>query len=444
MSSKPVKLHTPDVEEAVLAAVMRDKAALFATADLLTADAFHDLRHRRIWEVVTYLCAHDKPVDLYTVTIELEERGYLNACGGRVGVGRIADSINSAANARAHAGILLDYQQRRAIAAFLQADNIDLRDDPRESLARLESGLQAISEHGRGSERTIDEQINRMMAADYDVLEGKLAGANWPLPELSQLTRGIRPGKIYLIIALFKTGKSKLAIATIHQLINDGVPVQFFSLEMGSSQVFHWLAASALSINASLFGSPRISRQEVDDAHRWVQEHCASGQIVIDERAVQTPEMICRAMRQAAVAKGVKVVFIDYLQRISWSDGTPSVGDIARGLSMIAATAKRYDLAVIGLSQVPKGVEQRGSGQLITLADVKDAAAYAEVADCSIAITDPNRHQPSPTPQRHLRFLIEQRDGESKIIEVEADLRYGRFQSIVKSNVSTAGLSEAA
>lgn len=444
MSLQSVNLNVPEVERAVIAAVMRDKDALYDTVERLTTQAFNDLRHRRIWEAVMHLTAQDEPVDLHTIACELERRGHLQSCGGRSELVGIADTIFSAANVRSHARILLDYQQRRAIRDFLRAEDIDLADNPRQILSTLDSRLQSISETEHSAVRSTDEQINRMMASDYDILEGRLSGVNWPIPELSQLTRGIRPGKIYLIIALFKTGKSKLAIASIHQLINDGVPVLFFSLEMGASQVFHWLAAGALSINASLFGSPRISKQQVEDAHRWVQKHCANGEIAIDERAVQTPETICRAMRQAAVAKGVKVVYIDYLQRISWADGTPSAGDIARGLSMIAATAKRYDQAVVGLSQVPKGVEQRGAGQLITLADVKDAAAYAEVADCSIAITDPNRHQPSPIPQRHLRFLVEQRDGESKVIEVEADLRYGRFQAMIKSTGSSAGLSEAA
>lgn len=444
MSSSPVKLHAPDVEEAVLAAVLRDKHALYQVVDQLTAAAFHDLRHRRIWEAITWLYAHDKPVDISTVSVELELQGHLNACGGRSEIARISEVVFTSVNAPAHARILLDYQKRRAISEFLRGEDIKIADDPRESLARLEAGLQAIAECGGESERTSDEQINRMMAADYEILEGRLAGANWPLPELSQLTRGIRPGKIYLIIALFKTGKSKLAIATIHQLITDRVPCLFLSLEMGSTQVLHWLAACALSIDASLFGSPRISRRQIEDAHHWVQEHCADGQLVIDDRAVQTPETICRAMRQAALARGVKVVFIDYLQRISWAEGTASVSDIARGLSQIAATAKRFNLAVVGLSQVPKGVEQRGGGQLINLSDVKDAAAYAEVADCSIAITDPNRHQPSPVPQRHLRFLVEQRDGESKIIDVQADLRYGHFHALIATDEKTAVFPAAA
>lgn len=434
-SSQPAIPKAPDVEQAVLGAAMRDREALYEVIDRLTVDAFAQPVYRHVWEAMRELVARNQPVDLLTVTTQLEERGVLEVCGGRGGLIDIADSVFTAVNIAAHADILIDYQRRRGLWHFSHSVMRDLKEDPDHVVARAESRMLAISEIGRETRTGTDRQIERMIATDTDVLRGKLSGYSWSIPDLSRVTRGIRPGRMYLIIALFKTGKSKLVIATIHEMIaRQKIPVLFISVEMGATQVFHWLAGYALKINTALFGSAGLSEAQMRSSHDWIMQHVGSGLLCVDDRAVQTPESVCSAMRYAAMKDGVKVVFIDYLQRIAWSPKQPSVADIGRGMNLIAATAKRLGVAVIALSQVPKSVEQQPAKKLITLGDVKDAAVFAEVADASVAITDPNRHKQGSRPQKLLKFLVEQRDGPTRVLDIQADLRYGHFESVVRGD----------
>ena len=425
--------HAPEIEEAVLGAVMLDAPALYEVDDLLTVDSFYLPKHRKMWAAITHLLAGDDRVDISTVADELERRGELVVCGGRAGVVDVADSVFTSANIKAHARLLLDQQKRRTFQRVCQETLGRLNESPDDLLSHFESEVLAIGEVGRGQERTTDEQINAMIAADVAVLSGKDAGLEWPIPELTRSTRGIQPGKIYLIIGLYKTGKSKLAIAAIRHLIEcDGAKCLFLSLEMGASQVFRWLAGNALEIDTSFFGTTRLSEQQMIDAHHWVMQHVGEGRLIVDDRAVQTPQSICSAMRRAVIKHKTRVVFIDYLQRIQWADGPVALSDIARGMNLIASTAKRLGVVVVGLSQVPKSVEKQPQGKLINLGDVKDAAVFAEVADCAIAITDTQRNdEVNSGPQRYLKFLIQQRDGESRVLDIQADLRYGRFVDLV-------------
>lgn len=435
-SSQPAIPKAPDVEQAVLGAAMRDREALYEVIDRLTVDAFAQPVYRHVWGALRELVARNQPVDLLTVAAQLETQGVLSVCGGSIAIIDIADSVFSAANIAAHVDILIDYQKRRGLWQFSHEVMQDLNEDPDHVVAKAESRMLAIAEIGCQTQTGTDRQIERMIATDTDVLSGKLSGYSWSIPDLSRVTRGIRPGRMYLIIALFKTGKSKLVIATIHELIaRQKTSVLFISVEMGSTQVFHWLAGCALTINTALFGSAGLSEAQMRSAHDWVLHNVGSGLLCVDDRAVQTPETICSAMRRAAMRDSVKVVFIDYLQRIAWSPKQASVADIGRGMNLIAATAKRLGVAVIALSQVPKSVEQQPAKKLITLGDVKDAAVFAEVADASVAITDPNRHKQGSRPQRLLKFLVEQRDGPTRVLDIQADLRYGHFESVLRGDI---------
>lgn len=435
-SSPPVTMHDEQLERAILGAVLLAPEAYYEISDLVTERSFQQAPHRLVWRAMGELMALGNPVDEVTLRAHLERSGQLQQAGGTALLVDIADSIFSAANVRAHALILVAHQKRRALRQALGNALSELNDEPDALLDRLQAQLLEIGDVGCGPLRTTSEQIVQMMAADLEVLEGRMSGWSWPLQELTVATRGIRSGRIYLVIGLFKSGKSKFTVATIHQLITrENTPVLFLSMEMPSRQVFHWLAGCDLSINSEFYDSPRLSRDQMNQTHDWVQSNCGEGQLQINDRAVQTPASICAAMRRAAIRHGVKVVFIDYLQKIAWADGTPSVLDISRGMNLIAATAKRLNLAVIGLSQVPKSVEKQAREQMINLGDVKDASAFAETADCAIAITDPERHKEGPERGvRNLKLLIEQRDGPTRVLDVRADLRFGHFFALTRES----------
>ena len=63
--------QAPEVEKAVLGAMMIDKNALFEVGDLLKPESFYELRNQLVYEAIQQLSREDSPVDMLTVTDKL-------------------------------------------------------------------------------------------------------------------------------------------------------------------------------------------------------------------------------------------------------------------------------------------------------------------------------------------------------------------------------------
>src|SRR4030043_743562 len=74
--------HSREAEEAVVGAVLINPEVYYDVAQFLQADDFYIHRHRWIWEAFTSLHEQRIPVDLLTLSEELERKGQLTEIGG--------------------------------------------------------------------------------------------------------------------------------------------------------------------------------------------------------------------------------------------------------------------------------------------------------------------------------------------------------------------------
>src|SRR4051812_28202590 len=73
-----------DAEESVLGAMLLSPGAISAVTEILDAGQFYRESHAKVFRACIHLFASGEPVDAITVADELEERGELDAVGGRV------------------------------------------------------------------------------------------------------------------------------------------------------------------------------------------------------------------------------------------------------------------------------------------------------------------------------------------------------------------------
>src|SRR3989304_3508461 len=74
--------HSREAEEAVIGSVLINPESYYDVADFLTAEDFHIHRLRWIWEAFTSLHEQRAPIDMLTVTEELDKVGHLADVGG--------------------------------------------------------------------------------------------------------------------------------------------------------------------------------------------------------------------------------------------------------------------------------------------------------------------------------------------------------------------------
>ena len=71
-----------DVERAVLGALMNDRDAYAVVCEILSPESFYEKRNQDIYSAIRDLSLAEKPVDVLTVTDELERQGNLDKVGG--------------------------------------------------------------------------------------------------------------------------------------------------------------------------------------------------------------------------------------------------------------------------------------------------------------------------------------------------------------------------
>ena len=88
--------QAPELEEAVLGALMIEKDAYSLVSEILRPESFYEHRHQLIYAAITDLAIQQKPIDILTVAEQLRSRGNLEEAGGPFYITQLSDIERSA------------------------------------------------------------------------------------------------------------------------------------------------------------------------------------------------------------------------------------------------------------------------------------------------------------------------------------------------------------
>src|ERR671914_2713296 len=111
----PIPPQNLDAEESVLGAMLLAPGAIGAVSELLDAGDFYRESHAIIYRAAVSLYAKGEPVDAITLVDELEQRGELDAIGGRVRIHELAALVPATANAAHYARIVREMATLRGL-----------------------------------------------------------------------------------------------------------------------------------------------------------------------------------------------------------------------------------------------------------------------------------------------------------------------------------------
>src|SRR5512144_2656626 len=152
--------HSREAEEAVVGAVFINPEVYYDIAQFLNADDFYIHRHRWIWETFNSLHEGRVPIDLLTVSNELDKRGQLSEIGGPAFLTSLVNQVPSSLNAESYGRIVEGYSIRRkmitaanqiASVAYNERTNVeDVMDEAEKAVfnvseRRLKHDLEPIS-----------------------------------------------------------------------------------------------------------------------------------------------------------------------------------------------------------------------------------------------------------------------------------------------------------
>ena len=434
--------QAPELEEAVLGALMLEKDAFSIISDILKPESFYEETHQSIFGAIYNLAMQQKPVDVLTVVEELKRRGELESVGGAIYVAELTDKVASAAHVEYHSRIIAQKYLARQLITFssdVVNQAFDEMIDVDDLMQETESKLFEISQRNVKKDvvqinPVIKEALNNLQIAANrkDGLSGLQSG----FKKLDEITSGWQNSDLVIIAARPAMGKTALVLSMARNMaVNYKFPIGLFSLEMSNVQLVNRLIVNVCQITGDKIKSGRLTEEEWIRLDSKIKDLYDAPIYVDDTPSLSIFELRTKA-RRLVREHGVKIIIIDYLQLMNASG--MNYGSREQEVSMISRSlkglAKELNIPIIALSQLNRGVETRqGEGKRPQLADLRESGAIEQDADIVCFIHRPEYYKITEDEHGSTLGIAEiiiskHRNGATGIVRMKFENEYALFK----------------
>ncbi len=386
-SQVKVPPHSQEAEVSVIGALLLDKDAVVAVADILLPEHFYDDRHREIYNCVVELYEERVPVDVLTVSEKLKKRKVLKKVGGSMYLASLVESVPTAAHVEHYAKIVHDLFSKRALMAAssrLFDFSLDEGLTVAELLDRAESEIFGLTQKqiSKGF-----SPVKKALADSFDRLDelhksgSGLRGVSTGFADLDNMLAGMQRSNLLILAARPGVGKTTLALNIARNLaVNEKQSVGIFSLEMSEEELLDRLLVAQADIDAWKMKTGKLSEEDFTKLSDAMGVLAEAKLFIDDTPALSILEMRTRA-RRLQVEAGVDLIIVDYLQLArsrNLENRVQEVSEISQGLKNLARELK---VPVLALSQLSRAVEQRGGTKRPQLADLRESGSIEQDSD---------------------------------------------------------------
>ena len=389
--------HNRDAEMALLGCLLMDNDIAMELVEKLAEEDFYQESHKYILRAMQEVFNARKPIDLVTVSDQLDSTGCLEKAGGIVYLTELAQITPSAANYKSYFDIITrDSTNRKLIRASRKIIEESMKSvDGQTSLAFAEKTIYDISKQtDRSSLVGMSEgDVVGQVLQKFELLQSDAAafkGIPTGFKRLDQMTNGLQSSDLIVLAARPGMGKTSLAMNLVENaaLRNNRV-CAVFSLEMPRAQIVQRLLCSYANVSMAKALSGQLAAKD------WKKlmvagEKLKNSKIYIDDSSRVTPaEILSKCRRLKTTAGGVDMIMIDYIQLMTSGSSTMAgsenrqqeIASITRDLKIMA---KELNVPVIALSQL-----RRIQSKEPQLSDLRESGAIEQDADIVMFINRP-------------------------------------------------------
>lgn len=387
--------HALGPEKSLLSSMLQDSREFVALAieEKLSPAHFYLPTHALLFETLVEIYERGEDVELVSLIQRLIDRGQLDRVGGPATVTDLYTYAPSPGHFRQH---LSHVREKFILRSLIQISNrtiADAYDNPEaagELLDATESAVMSIREAGQTTrESSMAQSVDAVLEEMHEIIRGDRQSLGIPtgFQQLDEMTRGLKPGEMFVIAARPSMGKTAFMMNIIEAVCIDGeAPAMVFSCEMSKQALTQRMLYSRAKLSmAAVIPGFNPNKGELQRIQRAGLEIARAPLHIDDTPGISISELRAKARRKHR-STGLRVIAIDYLQllksntRQAMNSREREISEISAGIKALAA---ELSLPIIILAQLNRGPETRGGKNTgkPRLSDLRESGAIEQDAD---------------------------------------------------------------
>ena len=403
--------NSREAEEAVLGSILINPESYYDVAEILHEDDFYIIRNQWVWSAYVRLNEKRSPIDILTVSEDLQEHNQLADIGGQAYLISLVNQTPTSLNAQAYSRIVEQNAiRRRMLVAANEMAKLayDQEKDVDTIIDKAEMSVFGLSERRIRHDL---EPIDRVLSNYYDHVDElsqrdeEIFGVPTGLTDLDRLLGGLQKSDLLIIAGRPGSGKTGFMLSIAKNAAQKHKKhVAFFSLEMSNEQLVQRLIAQETGIDTQRLRTGKLNEDEwpifthaievLGDTHIW-----------LDDTPAITPLQLRTKCRRLAMEHSLDLIIVDYLQLMGSDtrneNRVQEVSHISRSLKVLA---RELNIPVLAGAQLSRAVEQR-EGKKPVLSDLRESGSLEQDSDIVMFIHRPDMLEPD-NPRQNIAELI--------------------------------------
>lgn len=400
-----------EAEEAVLGSILINPESYYDVAEILNEDDFYIIRNQWIWSSIVRLNEKRAPIDILTVSEDLQNHNQLGDIGGQAYLISLVNQTPTSLHAQSYSHIVEQNAiRRRMLAAANEMAKLayDQEKDVDTIIDKAEMSVFGLSER---RVRHDLEPIERVLSNYYDHVDElsqrdeEIFGVPTGLTDLDRLLGGLQKSDLLIIAGRPGSGKTGFMLSVAKNAAQKHKKhVAFFSLEMSNEQLVQRLIAQETKIDTQRLRTGKLDTEEwplfthaievLGDTHIW-----------LDDTPAITPLQLRTKCRRLHMEHNLDLIIIDYLQLMGSDtrneNRVQEVSHISRSLKVLA---RELNVPVLAAAQLSRAVEQR-EGKRPVLSDLRESGSLEQDSDIVMFIHRPDMLE-KDNPRQNIAELI--------------------------------------
>jgi replicative DNA helicase len=434
-----------EMEQSLLGSLLIDKDAIIKVADIINSDDFYKDTHGIIFDTMKELYEKHEPIDLLSLSSRLEEKGQLEAVGGRSYLTSLANTVPTSSHVIHYAQVVQNKATlRRLLKAAAEITELGFEETGEldQLLDQAEQKLFTVSQ--KYLKRTF-VSITDVLTEAFDRIDelhrgsGKMRGIQTFYADLDNILAGLQKSDLIILAARPSAGKTTLALDIARNVATKGKEaIGIFSLEMSKEQLVDRLLCAEAGVDLWKMRTGKLTDQGEDDDFTRINRAMgllSEAKIYIDDSANANIMEIRTKARRLQSEHGLGLIVIDYLQLMEGRGRTENrvqeVSEISRNLKAIA---RELNVPVLALSQLSRSVESRDT-HIPRLADLRESGSIEQDADVVLFIyREKMYHQDLPPDKANVAEVIiaKHRNGPTGKVKLFFDEQNVTFKNLDK------------